>query len=73
MLLFRAEGRVHVERWLKATGRERGAIVSVERLWLLAQRWYGDRLDPSWRPRTREQAQTLLTGADLTGDFWRLG
>jgi hypothetical protein len=38
----------------------------------LADAWYGDRLDPAWRPRDRDAAQAVLAGAGLTGDFWRL-
>ena len=26
----------------------------------LARRWYGDRLDPDWRPRTRDESQAIL-------------
>jgi hypothetical protein len=38
----------------------------------LARRWYGDRLDPGWRPRTREQSQAILDGVGLRGEFWQL-
>jgi hypothetical protein len=49
-----------------------GAAMPVEQLSDLAQRWYGDRLDPDWRPRTREESQVILHDAGLTGEFWRL-
>jgi hypothetical protein len=49
-----------------------GALVPVEQLERLALRWYGDRLDPDWRPRSREDSQAILTDVGLTGDFWRL-
>ena len=39
---------------------EGGAAVPVARLRELATRWYGDRLEPGWRPRTREQSQAIL-------------
>jgi hypothetical protein len=51
---------------------EGGAVMTLEQLQRLAGAWYGDRLDPAWRPRTREQSQAILTAAGLTGDFWRL-
>jgi hypothetical protein len=49
-----------------------GAALPVEQLQRLAQRWYGDRLDPDWRPRTREQSQAIFEDVGLTGEFWRL-
>jgi hypothetical protein len=68
MLLFRSEE--HVERWL--AGRAPGATISLETLCDLAHAWWGDRLDPGWRPHTREQNQAILDGLGLTGDFWTL-
>jgi hypothetical protein len=49
-----------------------GEIVELATLWELARRWYGDRLAPDWRPRTRDQSQAILDSVGLTGDFWRL-
>ena len=51
---------------------EGGAAVPIEQLAGLARRWYGDRLDPDWRPRTRADSQGILDAVGLTGDFWRL-
>jgi hypothetical protein len=51
---------------------EGGATVEIDVLRALAARWYGDRLDPAWRPRTREQSQAILDGVGLTGPFWAL-
>jgi hypothetical protein len=70
MLLFRSEE--DVQRWCRRLGRSAGAIVPVDSLHRLAERWYGDRLDPDWRPRTREESQQILTEAGLTGEFWQL-
>jgi hypothetical protein len=70
MLLFQSEG--DVDRWCEEQGCERGAVVPVSQLQQLAQAWYGDRLDPGWRPRTREESQALLESAGLNGEFWRL-
>jgi len=64
MLLFRSE-----EEAIRAGGE----AMSVTTLQRLAERWYGDRLDPGWRPRTREASQRVLARAGLAGDFWRLG
>jgi hypothetical protein len=69
MLLFRSEG--HLDRWL--AGRKPGAIIPISKLADLAEAWWGDRLDPDWRPHTREQNQAILTRLGLTGPFWNLG
>jgi hypothetical protein len=68
MNLFRSEG--HVTAWLGQ--REPGATIGVEKLSELAHAWWGDRLSPAWRPRTREQNQAILDGLGLDGPFWRL-
>jgi hypothetical protein len=68
MNLFRSEE--HLERLLG--GRDPGATLPVAKLSELAHAWWPDRLDPSWRPHTREQNQAILDGLGLTGDFWRL-
>jgi hypothetical protein len=49
-----------------------GELMSVAQLEALARAWYGDRLDPDWRPRTRDQSQRLLADVGLTGGFWEL-
>jgi hypothetical protein len=68
MNLFRSEE--HVARWL--AGRDGGATLPVVTLSALAHRWWGDRLAPDWRPRSREHNQSILDGLGLTGAFWRL-
>jgi hypothetical protein len=70
MLLFRSEEEVRA--WAQATGRPGGATVGLAQLRRLAVDWYGDRLHPDWRPRTREQSQAVLESVGLTGEFWRL-
>lgn len=69
MLLFRSEG--HLDRLLQ--GRRKGAVIPVLTLVDLAYAWWGDRLDPAWRPHTREHNQAILDGLGLTGPFWHLG
>jgi hypothetical protein len=63
MLLFRSEEEI---------GEPRGGVMTTAQLHDLAQRWYGDRLDPEWRPRTMQQSQAILGSVGLTGAFWRL-
>jgi len=50
-----------------------GAIVDVLRLWTLAGKWYGDRLDRNWRRKTVAKRQAILTEVGLVGPFWDLG
>jgi hypothetical protein len=68
MNLFRSEE--HIEHWLD--GRAPGRTLSVAKLSQLAHAWWGDRLDPNWRPHTLEQNQRILDRLGLTGAFWRL-
>jgi hypothetical protein len=49
-----------------------GASLSVAQLEHLARAWYGDRLDPGWRPRTRDESQAIFDSVGLTGPFWAL-
>lgn len=67
MLLFRSEE--HLERW----NGPRGATLSLETAWKLAQAWFGvDRRLPEWRRRTADEIRELFISLGLTGDFWRL-
>ena len=50
-----------------------GALVDLPTLRTLAERWYGNRLAPDWRPRMLAESQAILDSVGLTGDFWRLG
>lgn len=59
-------------RWLERTGHSRGAVVTFEQMWALVQPWYRGRLQAGWRGRTTEEAQAILDGVGLSGDFWRL-
>ena len=52
---------------------EGGAAIPVDTLAALAREWYGDRLDPDWRPRSLDDSQRILERHGLTGAFWRLG
>ena len=50
----------------------RGGVMTTGQLHELARRWYGDRLDPAWRPRSAAASQAILESVGLTGPFWRL-
>ena len=66
MLLFRSEE--HVER----SGKPLGAFLTPEQMWRLADLWYHDRADPSWRRRTAQEAEDVFAQIGLTGEFWKL-
>jgi len=51
---------------------EGGAVIGLPTLAALARDWYGDRLDPDWRPRSVGESQRILDRHGLTGPFWRL-
>jgi hypothetical protein len=70
MNLFRSEE--HVRRWLAENGCDGGATIRAPKLCELANAWWGDRLAPDWRPRTRGESQAILDRLGLTGPFWRL-
>jgi hypothetical protein len=70
MLLFRSEE--HVTRWCRTWKLRRGAVFSLNQGLRLAKAWYGDRLSPSWRPFSPEEAQAALTGVGLRSSFWQL-
>ena len=68
MNLFRSEE--HIARWLgpRASGMTATAQLACD----LAHAWWDTRLQPDWRPRTREENQAILDGLGLTGTFWTL-
>jgi hypothetical protein len=70
MNLFRSEE--HVARWLQIHGYRDGKTMSAGKLCELAHAWWGDRLSPDWRPRTREESQSILNRLGLTAEFWQL-
>ena len=69
MRLFRSEE--HIDRWLD--GRPRGAVTSVGQLSRLAHAWWGDRVSPDWRPKSRDESQAILERVGLIDPFWHLG
>jgi hypothetical protein len=68
MNLFRSEE--HIARWLGA--RPAGATIPAQLACDLAHAWWDTRLQPDWRPRTRDENQAILDRLGLTGTFWTL-
>jgi hypothetical protein len=70
MVFLRSEE--HLGRWLGANGWEPGATLAAPQMNELARAWWWTRLDPGWRPRSREESQAILDGLGLAGGFWAL-
>ena len=70
MLAFRSEE--HVTRWCEQRRSGRGEVFSIEQTWGLGRAWYEDKLSPTWRRRTADEAEGLFASLGLTSDFWRL-
>lgn len=71
MLLFRSEE--HIDCWCKQWKLARGAELSLEQGWRLAQAWYGpDRREPIWRRKTVEETEAVLAELGLAAPFWSL-
>ena len=67
-MLFRSDEEI--ESWLRRKGIERGAVLSLRRVWELAKRWYADRMSADFRGRTANEAQAIFRQLGLTGEFW---
>ena len=71
MLLFRDEG--HVDRWCAQWRLARGALLSLETAWRLAEAWFSaDRGAPEWTRPSPDRVEELFATLGLTGEFWRL-
>jgi hypothetical protein len=70
MRLFRSEE--HIDRWRAARDLPFGGTMTPEQCWRLAQAWYADKLSPTWRRKTLDEAEATLAGVGLTGPFWSL-
>lgn len=64
--------RDHAQRWTDQHTPGVGYIAGATQVWQLAQPWYGDRLEATFEPHTREHNQSLLDSCGLRGPFWEL-
>ena len=44
--------------------------MSITTAWELGKRWYRDRLDPAWTPKTRAVMTAIFGEVGLTEEFW---
>ncbi|MCE2488745.1 MAG: hypothetical protein J4G17_02070 [Anaerolineae bacterium] len=70
MLLFRSEG--DLDAWCQQEGRPRGAVLTLQHTWALAQAWYRNRLSPTFQGRSPAEAQELFASLGLRGPFWEV-
>ena len=59
-----------MDEWCRQEGRGRGAALTVDQVWELSKRWYSDRLSPSFRGRSVDEAIAIFRALGLTDDFW---
>ena len=56
--------------WCEEHGVARGAVVTLAQCWELSKKWYVDRLNPEWRPKTIEEMESIFSSVGLEGPFW---
>jgi len=70
MLFFRSEE--NLTQWLESKQATRGAVLSIDQVWKLSQRWYHNRLSLDCHGRSMEQAQEIFEELGLTSEFWKI-
>lgn len=68
MLFFRSEE--DLTQWLESKMVRRGAVLSIDQIWELSQRWYHNRLSADYQGRSMEQVQEIFKELGLTSEFW---
>jgi Alkylmercury lyase len=58
--------------WLNESGRHRGFVMDLRRLWRLAAGWYAGRLERGYVRREPSAAADYLRSVGLSGTFWGL-
>jgi hypothetical protein len=61
-----------VDRWLIATGHDRGYVMDLATLWRLASHWYEGRLEAGYTRRDPSTAIAYFRDVGLSGPFWGL-
>ncbi len=69
MTLLRSESNVDVH--CQQNRIPRGEAVPLETVWQLSKIWYWDRMDPTFRGRTAEDARAIFRTVGLTSEFWQ--
>ena len=61
-----------VDRWLDATGNQKGYVMDLATLWRLSARWYSGRLDFGYTRRDPVSSAEYFRSVGLSGPFWGL-
>lgn len=61
-----------VDDWLERAGEQRGYVLDLPTLWLLARHWYDGRLTRGYRRRDPSTAADYFREVGLSGPFWGL-
>ena len=61
-----------VDRWLSASGNERGHVMDLATLWHFSADWYTGRLEPGYVRREPSDAKAYFQSVGLQGTFWGL-
>ena len=69
-MLFR--GEEHIERWCSQWNFPRGATLTIDQTWQLADAWFQRKAEPDWRRATLDEAEAVFARIGLTGPFWNL-
>ena len=70
MQLFRSKSMLTA--YLERRGIPFGYVLTARQTSELGAKWYGGRLEPSWRDRSLEDKQRVFTSVGLEGEFWSL-
>jgi Alkylmercury lyase len=69
MLFFQSEESLN--EWLDSKKLAQGAVLSIDQLWELSQRWYHNRLSVDYHGRSIDQVQEIFAELGLTSEFWK--
>lgn len=70
MLFFRSEE--DAAQWKRARNVTTGETISLQQLWTLSEKWYGNRLDHDFHGRTLDAAQAIFREMGFASPFWYL-
>ena len=60
-----------MNEWCKTWRMNRGATLTLDECWRLAQAWYSEsRAKPEWRRRTPDETRAVFKDLGLVGEFW---
>lgn len=71
MLLFRDEEEI--ANWCEKSGEPRGEWLTLQQIWELSKLWYGNRMKPDYRGRSKEEVEAIFEQIGAISDFWKFG